>query len=350
MKSGSIWRAAAAEDRVSELCALIEQGIVRLYVEPEGASGQLAAIVEEALPEFAGSGHELGLFCAYRGLAQVGHMRARMDEVVEALERADVQVRRLGLPHLGEWLKGGRGASRLFGSTPVSELLDWLTEQERQGVQHPSSSMHRAQAFAMIGRFDDARAILGELRAQLADRGSTVSLALTTGHVAVDVELLAGNPAAAAEFAEDGRRLLEQTGDHSWLSTVLGKLAQAQYRLDRLDEAASSAAHAAELGASDDAITQMLWRQVTAKVLARRGRAAEAERLAREANAIGAETDMLDALGDAQLDLAEVLTLIGKPAEAHPALQQALSLYERKGNLVMATRARERLADLIRTY
>ena len=89
----------------------------------------------------------------------------------------------------------------------------------------------------------------------------------------------------------------------------------------------------------------MLWRQVKAKVLARRGEHAEAERLAREAVAIGDETDMLDAQGDAYADLAEVLLLAGKPDEAAGALEQALERYERKGNLVSAERARTRSAS-----
>ena len=105
-------------------------------------------------------------------------------------------------------------------------------------------------------------------------------------------------------------------------------------------------AYAAELGASDDALTQMLWRQVRAKVLARRGEHAEAELLAREAVAIGEETDMLDAQGDVYADLAEVLLLAAKPDEAAAALEQALARYERKGNLVSTQRAQTRLAEL----
>jgi hypothetical protein len=72
----------------------------------------------------------------------------------------------------------------------------------------------------------------------------------------------------------------------------------------------------AELGASDDIITQMLWRQVRATVLARRGEFERAEQLA------------------------------CKPTEAASALAQAVELYERKGNVVSAEAARARLAEL----
>jgi hypothetical protein len=53
---------------------------------------------------------------------------------------------------------------------------------------------------------------------------------------------------------------------------------------------------------------------------------------------------MLNAQADALIDLAEVLTLADQDGRAE--LEQALALYERKGNLVMAERARSRLAEL----
>ena len=89
----------------------------------------------------------------------------------------------------------------------------------------------------------------------------------------------------------------------------------------------------------------MIWRQVRAKVLARRGEHAEAERLAREAVAIGEGTDSLVGQGDANADLAEVLLLAGKRDEAATALRRALERYERKGHVVLAERMRERLAE-----
>ena len=72
---------------------------------------------------------------------------------------------------------------------------------------------------------------------------------------------------------------------------------------------------------------------------------AEAERLAREAVAIGEGTDALNEQGEAYADLAEVLLLGGKADEAIAALEQALERYERKENLAMAQRMRDRLAE-----
>ena len=91
----------------------------------------------------------------------------------------------------------------------------------------------------------------------------------------------------------------------------------------------------------------MLWRQAQSKVLARGGDHADAERLAREAVAIGEETELLDAQAETHADLGEVLSIAGRPQEATEALEQALARYERKGNLVMAGRVRARLVDAV---
>ena len=142
-------------------------------------------------------------------------------------------------------------------------------------------------------------------------------------------------------------RQLEELGNRFFLSTTTAQVARALYELDRLDEADAWVTRSIQLSASDDAWTQMLSRQARAKVLARRGDNAEAVRLAREAVAIGAKTDHLNAQGDANADLGEVLLLSGKADEAAAALEQALDRYERKGNLVMAGRMRDRLAAAV---
>jgi tetratricopeptide (TPR) repeat protein len=335
-------RASAAGDRVGELCGRIEEGTLRLYLEPEGVTEQLAALAEEALPVFQAAGNDLALYIGYSGLGQVAHRRGQMDSRLEALERAFAHARRAGLPYD---LLGARGSARYFGTTPVSELLTWIEEQETRGGRNSFFLRRwRGAALAMLGRFDEARAILAGVRAELSERGRGIPLAVTTGWTSVDVELLARDPAAAAELGAEGCRLFDELGEKGFLSTAAGKLAQALYALDRLEEADAWADRAAELGASDDAFTQMLWRQVRSKVLARRGELAQSERLALEAVAVGEETDMLDKQGDAYADLAEVLSLAGRPREAADALEQALERYERKGNLVMAARTRDRLA------
>jgi hypothetical protein len=73
----------------------------------------------------------------------------------------------------------------------------------------------------------------------------------------------------------------------------------------------------------------------------------EAEGLAREAVTIGDQTDMANAQAASYADLSEVPELAGRSSEARAALEQALEIYERKGNVVMAKRMRARLQGLL---
>ena len=262
--------------------------------------------------------------------------------MLDATEKGFEHARRAGL----NMVVPRRAAARYYGTTPVAELLAWLDEQAAGGVDRTAFRRFRGSALAMLGRAGEARTIYTGVRADLADRGGGVALGMVMSQDWTVVELLAGDPEAAVDLGREGCRLLEELGEKGFLSTSAGNLGQALYALDQLEEAEAWGRRAEELGASDDAITQMLWRQVCAKVLARRGESEEAERLAHEAVAIGDKTDMLNQQGDTYADLGEVLLLVGKPAEAAAAFEQALDCFERKGNLVSAERARGRLASV----
>jgi tetratricopeptide (TPR) repeat protein len=336
-------RASAAGDRVSEICGRIIDGRVRFNVEPQGVADELAELLERAIPVFQAARDDRALYIGYSALGNVAVMRAQMDAWRDAEEQAFAHAQRAGLVH---HLEMGRAMARFFGTTPASELLAWLDEEQARGVPAHYLRRHRALALAMLGRFDESRALLAELHAELADRGGGISLGTAMGQDGILVELLAGDYATAAELGEEACKLLDEVGEKAILSTVAGRLAQALYALDRLDEAESWAGRAAELGASDDAMTQMLWRQVRAKLLARRGESEEGESLAREALAIGEQTDMLNMQGDARMDLGDVLVLTGRSDEAVAAFEQAIERYERKENLVSTQYARDRLDDI----
>jgi class 3 adenylate cyclase/tetratricopeptide (TPR) repeat protein len=337
-------RASQAGDRVGELCGRMQAGIVRLYFGTEGATSELAALVEESMPLLEDSGDDLALYVGWTALAEVASTRALMDEALEAVERALSHARRAG--HLPAGSLGSRAACRFFGTTPVSRLLGWLDENEPRTGRDHFLRAYRAGALGMLGRFDEARAILADSRAEAAERGAGVLLANLTAFEAVDLELWAGDADAAAEFAAEGYRLHEEMGEELFLAGAAGNRARALYALGRFDEADEWAGRAGDLGASDDAQTEMLWRRIRAKVSAHRGEHAEAERLAREAVAICDGTEMLDAQADVYADLGEVLLLDGREEEAAAAFGQALGRYEQKENLVMAARTREQLEVL----
>ena len=95
-------------------------------------------------------------------------------------------------------------------------------------------------------------------------------------------------------------------------------------------------------------LTQIRWRRVRARVLARRAEIQAAEALAREALAIAEATDFVNERADALIDLSHVLEESRRCDEAVAAASGAVHLYELKGNVVAAAAARLRLGELTR--
>jgi len=125
------------------------------------------------------------------------------------------------------------------------------------------------------------------------------------------------------------------------MTALLSRLVRDQGRDDeaiRLSEAAESSA------AEDDVDTQALWRLIRAPMLARNGRADEGEALARAALELAMQTDAPVLQADALSALAEVLGAAGRRSDALQAAEQAMALYEAKGDRI----SRERLNDWVR--
>jgi class 3 adenylate cyclase/tetratricopeptide (TPR) repeat protein len=339
-------RAAAHGDRIAERAAAIERTKFATFVNPEGAADELERLVNEALPEFEEADDSLALYVGYFGRGAAAHLRGRMDEGREAMDRASDLAEGLGLPHLQAWVQPYRVATRFHGTTPLVEVIAWTDEQEAAGFSSPILQNDRALGLAMLGRFDEARSRSKELQTELEERGSLVALALLLGMLTPETERLAGDPAAALAASKRGCQMFEEAGERSWLSSALGIQGQALYELGDLDAAFEAAGRGLELGASDDAYTQILSRGVQAKVLARRGSFGEAERLAREACELADATDMPAPRGGAYEDLAHVLYLAGKPGEAERAIERAVEIYDAKGAVAMSERARRVAAEL----
>ena len=85
------------------------------------------------------------------------------------------------------------------------------------------------------------------------------------------MELLAGDAAAAEVSLRSGFEALQQMGEHAFLSTTAAFLARAVFAQERIDEAEELARLSARLSASGDLVTQVMWRSVQARILARRG-------------------------------------------------------------------------------
>jgi class 3 adenylate cyclase/tetratricopeptide (TPR) repeat protein len=333
-------RGRAAGDHAGELRARLAAARFRVQMPREDSFGeepsaQLLALAEQARPVFEEAGDDVGLTDAWVTTAWAELIRSRWGAMLEAVEHALKHARRAGYVRWERELPAWKGTALLYGPTPVDEVLRWYEEEQ---PQHSMALNERAVLEAMRGHFDEARALLAEADAAAAELGETVWRA-GGGMAAWEVETLAGDASAAESAARSTCELLEKLGETGFRSLATGQLASSLYALGRLDQAEHWAQTAKGLASPDDVTSSMLWRQVSAKVAARRGDFAEGERLAREAVGLAEKTDMLNWHASALADLAEVYSLAGRPEESRAPLEQALALYERKGNLLAAAAA-----------
>ena len=341
--------AREAGDTAAELRASCELALHRVVTDPSFTAEQAIELGQDAVARARAPGRRR---LARRGLAphRDGQQPARR------LERRLERARACARPRApcGD-LARERDAivflavSMFWGPTPVSTALprvERLAEStETQTWMQGWLTRVLGGFYALQGRFDEARQLMAEARASLANLARPLdvsTMAFWTG----PLELLAGDAAAAEHDLREACDALDAAGERGWLSTMSGLHAQALYALDRLDEAEAAAGRSRETATSDDYNAQAFWRETQAKVLARRGDLTAAEELAREAVEIINRSDEINHQAQVRASFAEVLELAGRADDARSQLEQALALYEQKGNEVMTERARELLAEL----
>jgi class 3 adenylate cyclase/tetratricopeptide (TPR) repeat protein len=336
-------RAASSGDRVGELCGSVIGWLLRVDVDPRRGMEALPRIIEEALPVFEAARDDLALYVAHAARAELSIRRGQIGEGLDAYELALRHADAAG--HVPPGALAQLAYGRFAGTTSAPDLLAWIDDHEPRAERDQFLRAYRADALGMLGRSDEARAILREIRAEFASQGG-VLLANILAFESVWVELWAGDPAAAVAFGAEGCRLHDELGEESGLASAAGYLADALFLVGRLDEAEAWTTRAQDLGATGDLEKEVVWRRVRAKVLARRGMHAEAQRLAAEAVAIGEETDILNAQGDAYADLAETYFLAGREEGALEAVAHARDRFDRKGNVASLARLEERVGRL----
>jgi class 3 adenylate cyclase/tetratricopeptide (TPR) repeat protein len=310
--------------------------------EPERWSERLVEEGSEAVDTLEVSGGR-ELATIYRLLALAHGTLGHYGLATTAAERAIENARRANDGRQIRLAAVYYATAALHGPTPVAEAIRRCEEiiAEVQGDRRTQGVVTSVLAalLAMRGNFNRARGLYKEAQALLADLGPTV-VGASTSLETVWVERLAGDLTAAERELRRDYESLTELGERYLLSTVSGELARVLYAQGRHDEAEQMSRHAQELADADDIASQTLWRTVQAKVLARKGSCDLALILIGEAVDLLARTDAVIARAETLVDLAEVLRPAGRGKDAEEALDDAITLFETKGNLVAAEEVR----------
>jgi class 3 adenylate cyclase/tetratricopeptide (TPR) repeat protein len=336
--------AGVAADATVELCYLL------LHTNPETSHAEIRAELREAMRVFEQEGDETGLARALYLAGLLPFWAGDAAAALAQLERAGAHAQKAGDRAVEMDVMRSALVVMLYGPTPVTVALERAEDTGRRAAGANALSITvlrvRAELEAMRGRFEAAHDLIAEARALAEELGLTQELLAGVPQSAGEIEQLAGEPEAAERELRPACEALERIGDWGHFSTSAPLLADALLAQGRGAEAAPVLDLVEQWALADDVDAQIGVRRVRAKLLAHDGRLDVAERLAREATERAGRTDHLNLEGRALCDLAEVLTLADEHGEAARALEKALALFECKGNVVMAERARAALGEL----
>jgi class 3 adenylate cyclase/tetratricopeptide (TPR) repeat protein len=347
--STAVERAAVASDRRAESLALVERSVVRLMAYGARRTGEAAAAAENAVTVFTELNDEHGLARAWHLLGRVEWINGHAAAMERALECGLEHARRAGNERDATTILKTLALTALFGPRPIEEALSRCEEIRREAAGDREIDAVLASVIggleARRGRFDEARRLQRSSEELFRELGLGFSLA-GVGMYSGVVELLAGDLQAAEHALRTAQESLESLGDRGGAATASALLADVLHRQGQDDEADLSATLSEETASSDDLASQVLWRQVRAKILARRGALDEAERIARAGVALAAKTDFSWMPGDSLVALGIVLHAAEKEDEARAVFEEALQLYEAKGDLVSSQNTRTLLFEL----
>ena len=261
---------------------------------------------------------------------------------IEQLLLALAYVRGANARYLEHYLMGWFCITLHRGTLPVDEAIARATE-----IRDASSSTYvRVSAIgaigllrAMKGEFDEARALVEEVRAALEELGLRQGAAAHSIAVA-EVEALAGDDAAAERILRAGLEAVTALGDESSATNVAWRLGLALARQGRYDEA-EPFVRIAQDAEQPGFWVDVWWRVVLALVEAHRGAGVRAEQLVEDARGRMASVEESGMQADALLEAAEALRVAGLDEEAAALVAEAADVAERLGYVVARRRAEE---------
>ncbi|GAA4290118.1 BTAD domain-containing putative transcriptional regulator [Mycobacterium paraffinicum] len=281
--------------------------------------------------------HTVRAGCLAR-LGRIGAGEIALDDALSAARRAR-EHRRVNA------VLANAPLAALWGPNPVPraggrclDVVRLLRITTDSPAVEATSTRCQAVLEAFRGRAAAARRMIDAARRTAIELGLRHSL-MEVEQFAGIVELVVDEPAAAEPHlrkAYNGFRRMGLDADTAETAALLGRACLA---LDRDAEADELCAESERL-AGHALKASIAWRTLRARLLSRRGDHDEARRVAEEAVGLAERTDALVDHGDACLTLATVLGAAGDVADARVAGERAFELYERKGAVALAEKAR----------
>jgi class 3 adenylate cyclase/tetratricopeptide (TPR) repeat protein len=300
------------------------------------------ADVEESVHRLEELGDEDALAEAYSFLGTMLMWTGMCADAVEVLEHSASLARRTGADKVASRSLSWLLVSALWGPMAVADglvLCDRIIAEGSDRYVEGFASFVQGVLRTMAGDWEEGRALIATGRTMLEELGQRVNIA-SMRMASARSEFFAGRLRESENDLRLGYDVLDQMGEKGYLSTIASLLAVVVRAQGRDHEAEVYAQEARELGADDDRSTQLYWRCAQAEVLASRGDIDEALQLVQEAQEVIEGTDLTIDRAAALLSRAFVEKAAGTHDRARIALDQALGLFEEKGDVTAAAHTR----------
>jgi class 3 adenylate cyclase len=336
-------------ERAVELRAEVERGLLHLMIDTSLGGAGARREGQRLLADLEGSGDDRAIARAWHlvGFAELyagrmGEMETAMRRSVDHAARAgDAQQRSVAIG----WLAGAIARGPTPTSVGIAELERLRSMVAPGSVADAGVLVNLGLLYGVAGRIGDGRTAIARGREMLGALGQRFMQEVYAMELC-DAERFAGDASPAVPDLRHAAAALETMGERDYRSTVCAYLARALAERGAADEAERWAEESAATAAEDDTPSQITIRLARATVATGRDDRTEAARLAREAVALAEGGDDPVGIGDATLALAEILRgTPGGEAEASALAERALALFDAKGAVRLADRARTLLAD-----
>jgi DNA-binding SARP family transcriptional activator len=333
--------AATTGDRRLAAHALVQRGFLRLFTGSAVDAPDLIDVANRAITAFDAIGDELGLARAWRLVAQAHYLDHRVAASAAASEQALEHVRLAGDPfeegEIVEWLVIALLLGPAHASVAIPRCEQLVEETAGRPLLQAQILGALAPLLAMQGKAAEADEVLARGRRIMEAAGEWIWIVSFWRSM---VHLWRNDALAAERELRPGYEALKRIGERSHFSSLAHGLANALYMQGRYDETERLTRECEEACRPNDVHSHILWRSTRAKVLARREELDGAMELARDALVLAEQGDFLPAHAGAQEDFSKVLYMAGRTAEARLAMEEAIRLYDEKGNHLAADRAR----------
>jgi tetratricopeptide (TPR) repeat protein len=319
-----------------------------IHAEPQRATPVIQAGLSPILERFATAGDDRGLAKAHMVASAAHWLATDATAAGEELRRVAEYARKGGDGGMHSRALAQYVLTLIYGpanSATIALEIGKIEEEDLGPYLAAFVHLGRGELRRLEGNFDEAR----RLTQRAIDDLGSLGMGAAQGGLEQDmgqVELSAGDPAAARAALLRSDTILAEVGERALRSSTQALLALAHARLGDKDAARSAIVLSEQLSAPEDLFNYALTHQARAWLALAEGDNAAAEKWASSSVEYWSRTGSIRHTAQARLDLARVLSAIRREQDAISEAREALKLYADKGDCAGVTEARALLDEI----